>query len=240
MEKIEISVCMATYNGEKFIEKQLKSILEQSKLVDEIVISDDNSSDKTIEIIEKIKKETKTPIKILINKRRGVISNFENALNNCRGKYIFLADQDDVWLKNKVEAVCKKLLKYDLVVHNAKIIDQDDVLLEIPEYFKIKNSRKGLIKNLYKNSYIGCCMAFKRKILEKSLPFPQNIPMHDSWIGLVAEIYGKIYFDKEVLFYYRRHDSNVTELINSKNNKLKQIQIRWSLLKSLFIRGMVK
>ena len=68
MEKIEISVCMATYNGEKFIEKQLKSILEQSKLVDEIVISDDNSSDKTIEIIEKIKKETKTPIKILINK----------------------------------------------------------------------------------------------------------------------------------------------------------------------------
>ena len=139
MEKIEISVCMATYNGEKFIEKQLKSILEQSKLVDEIVISDDNSSDKTIEIIEKIKKETKTPIKILINKRRGVISNFENALNNCRGKYIFLADQDDVWLKNKVEAVYKKLIKYDLVVHNARIIDSEDILLNIPEYFKIRN-----------------------------------------------------------------------------------------------------
>lgn len=236
MEKIEISVCMATYNGEKFVEKQLKSILEQSKLVDEIVISDDNSSDKTIEIIEKIKRKTKIPIKILINKRKGVISNFENALNSCRGKYIFLADQDDIWLKNKVETVYKKLIKYDLVVHNARIIDSEDILLNIPEYFKIRNSKKGLLKNLYKNSYIGCCMAFNRKILEKALPFPLSIPMHDSWIGLIAEIYGKVYFNKEVLFYYRRHESNVTELNNSKNSRLKQFQMRCSLIKNLIKR----
>ena len=79
-------------------------------------------------------------------------------------------------------------------------------------------------------------MAFNRKILEKALPFPMNIPMHDSWIGLIAEIYGKVYFNKEVLFYYRRHESNVTELNNSKNSRLKQFQMRCSLIKNLIKR----
>lgn len=236
MEKIEISVCMATYNGEQFIEKQVRSILNQSKKVDEIIISDDNSLDRTIEIIKKIKETSEIPIKIILNKKKGVISNFENALNYCKGKYIFLADQDDIWLENKVEIVYRSLKKYDLVVHNAKIIDKNDFLLDFPDYFKIKKSKEGLLKNLYKNGYIGCCMAFNRKILEKSLPFPENIPMHDSWIGLIAEVYGKIYFDEEVLFYYRRHDSNVTELINSKNSRLKQFQMRWSLIRNLIKR----
>ena len=76
-------------------------------------------------------------------------------------------------------------------------------------------------------------MAFNRNILEKSMPFPKNIPMHDSWIGLISEIYGKIYFDEEVLFYYRRHENNVTELNNSKNSKLKQLKIRWIIFKEL-------
>lgn len=228
---------MATYNGEKFIKKQLESILNQTVEVDEIIISDDNSSDNTLEVVKKL---NNSKIKIIKNLKQGVISNFENSLKESTGNYIFLADQDDIWTLNKVEEVIKKLEKYDLVIHNAKIINSQDKIISNEPFFGIRNSKKGLLKNLYKNSYIGCCMAFNRNILEKSLPFPKDIPMHDSWIGLIAEIYGKVYFDEEVLFYYRRHENNVTELNNSKNGRIKQFQIRWNLLKNLIIRVIIK
>ena len=236
MDKIKISVCMATYNGERFIEKQLNSILKQTVEVDEIIISDDNSTDNTLKIIEKL---NNPKIKVIKNLKQGVINNFENSLKKSKGEYIFLADQDDIWKPNKVEITIKRLKEYDLVVHNAKIINSKDEKIFEKTFFEIRNSRKGLLKNLYKNSYIGCCMAFKRKILEKALPFPNDIPMHDSWIGMIAERYGKIYFEREVLFYYRRHESNVTELSNSKNGRLKQFQIRWNLIKN-FIKRILK
>jgi glycosyltransferase involved in cell wall biosynthesis len=233
MDKIKISVCIATYNGERFIEKQLNSILKQTVEVDEIIISDDNSIDNTLKIIEKL---NNSKIKVIKNIKQGVINNFENSLKKSKGEYIFLADQDDIWKPNKVEIMIKKLKEYDLVVHNAKIINSKDEKISEKTFFEIRNSRKGLLKNLYKNSYIGCCMAFNRKILEKALPFPMNIPMHDSWIGLIAEIYGKVYFDKEVLFYYRRHESNVSELKNTKNSKVKQFVVRYQILKNLIKR----
>ena len=228
---------MATYNGERFIEKQLNSILKQTVEVDEIIISDDNSTDNTLKIIEKL---NNPKIKVIKNLKQGVINNFENSLKKSKGEYIFLADQDDIWKPNKVEITIKRLKEYDLVVHNAKIINSKDEKIFEKTFFEIRNSRKGLLKNLYKNSYIGCCMAFNRKILEKALPFPMNIPMHDSWIGLIAEICGKVYFDKAVLFYYRRHESNVTGLNDSKNGKIKQIQIRWNLLKNLIVKVIKK
>lgn len=230
MDKKKISVCMATYNGEKFIKKQLESILNQTMEVDEIIISDDNSTDNTLEIIKSF---NNSKIKVLKNLEQGVVNNFENSLEKSTGDYIFLADQDDIWTLDKVEKVIKNLKIYDLVVHNAKIINSEDKIICKKTFFEIRNSKKGLLKNLYKNSYIGCCMAFNRNILEKSMPFPKNIPMHDSWIGLISEIYGKIYFDEEVLFYYRRHENNVTELNNSKNSKLKQLKIRWIIFKEL-------
>lgn len=233
MDKIKISVCIATYNGERFIEKQLNSILKQTVEVDEIIISDDNSIDNTLKIIEKL---NNSKIKVIKNIKQGVINNFENSLKKSKGEYIFLADQDDIWKPNKVEIMIKRLKEYDLVVHNAKIINSKDEKISEKTFFEIRNSRKGLLKNLYKNSYIGCCMAFNRKILEKALPFPMNIPMHDSWIGLIAEIYGKVYFDKEVLFYYRRHESNVSELKNTKNSKVKQFVVRYQILKNLIKR----
>lgn len=237
MNNKKISVCIATYNGEKFIKKQLESILNQSIEVDEIIISDDNSSDSTLQII----KELNSPkIKVIKNLKSGIINNFENSLKESIGDYIFLADQDDIWSLNKVEKTMKNLESNDLVVHNAEIINSQDEIISKKTFFEIRNSKKGILKNLYKNSYIGCCMAFNRKILEKSLPFPKNIPMHDSWIGLIGEIYGKVYFNNEALFYYRRHEKNVTELNNSKNGKAKQFQMRWNLLKNLIIRVIIK
>lgn len=227
----KISVCIATYNGEKYIKEQIESILFQTIQPNEIIISDDNSTDKTIEIIKNINSPL---IKIFKNKDKGIIKNFENALLNSTGDYIFLCDQDDIWKNNKIEKVIESLKNYDLVVHNAEIKEMN-ISSEIKRtLFEVYNSKAGIIKNFYKNSYVGCCMAFNRKILEKSLPFPEKIYMHDAWIGMISEINSKIYFEKEILMEYRRHGNNASETCEkSKRNFKEKIGIRLYLLKEL-------
>lgn len=202
-----ISVCMATYNGAPYIRKQLDSILSQLGPDDEIIISDDGSVDGTISIIKSIQDKR---IKFYVNKgERGVINNFENALSKASGDYIFLSDQDDVWKSNKIETVVPLLSDNILVVHNAVIIDKDDVSFG-RNFFSLRGSKSGYFNNLYRNSYLGCCMCFRRELLKKILPFPKRIEMHDRWIGLMAELYGKVFFSKEELIGYRVHGNNVS------------------------------
>lgn len=202
----KISVCIATYNGEKYIKEQLESILSQLKKADEIIVSDDNSKDKTLDIIKSLKDSR---IKIFTNPKKGLISNFENALKKSRGDFIFLSDQDDIWIANKVKLCMENLISNDLVLSNCKIVDNDLNILH-HSFFELNDSKKGLINNLLKNSYLGCCMAFNRKVLTKVLPFPKKIPMHDLWISFVAELFFKTKFINEPLVLYRRHGSNIS------------------------------
>lgn len=200
-----ISVCIATYNGAKYINEQIKSILSQLSLEDEIIISDDSSTDNTLEIIKKIKDNR---IKIFPNQTfRNPIFNFENALKLAKGDYIFLADQDDVWLKNKVSIVKEELVFHDVVITNCKIVDKNLKPINV-SFFDLYKSKNGFISNLLKNSYLGCCMAFRKEILPMVLPFPKNIPMHDIWIGIVAELFYKSKFIQQPLVLYRRHGEN--------------------------------
>ena len=104
---MSISIAMATYNGEKYIKDQLDSILVQLGKDDEIIISDDKSTDQTTEIIKKYIKED-SRIKLLEGPQKGFVKNFENALLNCSNEIIFLCDQDDIWLENKKEKVLEK------------------------------------------------------------------------------------------------------------------------------------
>lgn len=209
-----ISVCIATYNGEKYVCEQLESILKQIGNDDEVIISDDGSTDETLNIIKGfIEKEQKT-IKLIEGPRKGVIKNFENAIKNAQGDIIFLSDQDDIWEDNKVETMVDAFRKsndYYVVVHDATVVDSNGEKI-MDSFFATRNSKKGLIKNLIKNSYIGCCMAFKCEIKEKILPFPDGIEMHDWWIGLVSEMKYKSYFIDEKLIRYRRHGDNVSSL----------------------------
>lgn len=208
----KISVVMATYNGEKYIREQIDSILINLNNGDELIISDDGSTDETLNIIKKYI-ENDNRIKLINGPKMGVKQNFANAIKNATGKYIFLSDQDDIWEKDKVEKVMKafKKEKCTLVIHDAKIVNQD--LEDMQEsFFEYRNSGKGIIKNVWKNTYIGCCMAFDIKIKERILPIPNNIEMHDQWIGLINEKYGKSYFLNEQLIKYRRHQSNVSKL----------------------------
>ena len=239
MEKaIKFSVCMATCNGELFIAKQLQSILLQNMPVDEIIISDDSSTDKTIEIIKSF-----TDDRIVLfenNMFNNPIFNFENALKKAKGKFIFLADQDDLWDRSKVSVVSKLLETYDLVINDATIVDANDMVL-VDSYFKFRNSGPGILRNFYRNTYLGCCMAFNRKILTRSLPFPVDIPMHDIWIGMIAELGGKTYFCKERLTSYRKHNSNISPTIIGKSSYkfLRQVKFRYNLFKELLRRIIV-
>lgn len=194
---------MATYNGEKFIREQLISILMQISKDDEVIISDDGSTDQTISIINDIKDPR---IKIYINKgKHGVTFNFINALEKSSGDYIFLADQDDYWLPNKYGVTMEYLKRYDLIHSDSIVTDENLNVLNDSFYGMLRNG-KGIIKNIVKSTYYGSHMAFSRKIFVNATPFPRTAEIgHDLWLGLVAEMTGNVAFINERLLYYRRH-----------------------------------
>lgn len=231
----KISVAMASYNGEKYIKDQVDSILKQLNVNDELVISDDGSTDRTVDIISSYKDRR---IKILKGPKKGVKQNFANAINHCSGKYIFLSDQDDVWMDNKVEKVLD-VFQSDSeimnVVHDCLVIDSNLNIIE-DSFFKLRNSKRGILKNIWKNSYIGCCMAFNSSIKDKILPIPNDIEMHDQWIGIKAELNGKSVFIKEKLIKYRRHDANVSNL-NEHYSINKMLKNRFVLIFEVMKRG---
>ena len=227
-----ISVCVATYNGEKFIREQIESILCQLSSDDEIIVSDDGSTDGTIVIINCIGDKR---IRIIEGPRKhSPTFNFENALKEAKGDYIFLADQDDVWKTNKVEVCMKWLQKYDCVVSDAEVTDSNLNPL-YPSLYAIMQVRQGHIYNtVWKNGYTGCCMAFRRNILEASLPFPKDIPMHDIWIGNVAAYKYNVKFIPDKLILFRRHKETIS--CNGKGSKYsiwQQMKFRWSIIKNI-------
>ena len=229
-----LSVCMATYNGEKYIKDQLHSILTQLSENDEIIISDDSSTDQTINIIRKFEDDR---IILLENQKfSSPIYNFENALKFASGDIIFLSDQDDIWKTAKVKKIKKFIKNYDLILSDAEIIDSKGEILH-ESFYKINKSKSGLVRNFIKNNYLGCTMAFNRKILNRILPFPKNLPMHDWWIGLISEICGKVYFLEDKLISYRRHEHNATKTVGKSNyNLFQKIKFRYILLKNLLFR----
>lgn len=205
-----ISVCIATYNGATYIKRQLESVLNQLTIEDEIIISDDGSTDDTLDIIRGLSSPI---IKVLHNVgNHGYTPNFENALRNAKGDYIFLCDQDDIWASNKVDICMKYLQKYDFVVTDAKIVDAEEVNV-YPSFYELRRPYKSFLGNILKFGYLGCCMCFKRKILDRALPFPDNYRYctHDNWLTVIAMSYysSKIIDDKLVL--YRRHGKNASK-----------------------------
>lgn len=215
-----VSICIATYNGEKFIKDQLKSILCQINHNDEVIISDDGSTDNTIAEINTIKD---IRIKLYFNKtKRGYTNNFENALLNAKGSIIFFSDQDDIWLPDKYSTMLRYLEDYDMVMSNSKVTDENLNIL-VDSFFDIYNSRPGLVKNIIFSTYYGSCMAFKRRILNYALPFPKNEEIcFDIWIGLVSEVVGKVKFIPEPLILYRRSVSSLTSINSNKFTRSKR------------------
>jgi glycosyltransferase involved in cell wall biosynthesis len=217
---MKISVCIATYNGEKYIQEQLESILMQLDEKDEVIISDDSSSDNTIEIIRSF---DDARIEVFINtKGQGYTRNFENALEKATGDIIFLSDQDDIWVEEKVAKMQEYLQDYDFVVSDNMIVDEALNIIE-ESHFSLFHTKQGFIRNLLLPRYVGACMAFRKEVLQKCLPFPKNFKLtaHDYWISLIAELYFSVYKINEPLILYRRHGSNASSGGNKSSNSLK-------------------
>lgn len=212
---MNISVVMATYNGQSYIEKQINSILINLQKEDELIISDDGSTDETIHIIELKQKEDKR-IQLIKGPQKGPKQNFENAIQYASKDIIVLSDQDDIWKENKIKKILETFEKDKqimVVTHNAKLMNENDEEIE-QHLFSNRNSKPGIIKNIYKNSYYGCCMAFRNELKKYIFPFPKLIYMHDQWIGLIGEVIGKSIFIEDDLILYRRHANNVTKKKN--------------------------
>ena len=234
-----VSVALAAYNGEKYIAEQISSVLPQLSEDDEIVVSVDPSADRTREIVSSLS-EADSRIKLIDGEGRGLIKNFENAIKNCRNDIIFPCDQDDIWLPEKAARV-KKEFENDsallLTMHDAKIVDEN--LSEIESsFFAHRGTKTGILKNIWKNSYMGCCMAFRKEALKYILPFPENLPMHDQWIGLVCEKRGKVSLIREPLMLYRRHGDNASKMQHE--SVMQMIKWRLSIILSLIKNQAVK
>ena len=203
---------MAVYNGSRYLKQQLDSFLKQSKQPDELIVSDDGSTDETMSILNEFKQQAPFNITILQNQTSlGVTGNFNRALENCSGDYIFLSDQDDVWLEEKIDTVAQFFdnnSNIHLILHDILFCDAS-----LNSSGQTKFGRSG--KSYYK-AETGMATAIRCDLLNYCLPIPSGV-CHDSWLHQCAEFIGGRDFIFDVLVYFRRHDKNTSknELIKS-------------------------
>lgn len=231
-----ISVCIATHNGEKYIKEQLDSILCQLSSDDELVVSDDGSTDSTLEIVRSYN-DSRIKIYKMQHTLKGmsthyyVTKNFENALKHAKGEFIFLSDHDDVWMPNKVQTCCQLLKDHDIVVHNLSYMDTDGYDLNKSRY--VGEFEKQNILMLRAIHY-GCSMAFRAEWLNFVLPFPNKLPLHDYWISYIIEKLGKPVFLMDPLIKYRYRNDSVSHASN--NGLMYKIKYRLYIMINIIAR----
>lgn len=226
---------MATYNGSKYVETQLRSILSQISSDDEVVIVDDASTDSTCNIIGSLNDPR---IRLLSNTRNsGPLVSFERALLEANGEFVFLSDQDDIWLPAKVSTILRAFVENPtatMVTADSSMIDENGTLLA-PSYYATRGGfSPGVLQNIIRCRYQGCNMAFRRSLLSEFLPFPRGYFMlaHDLWIGMANSLAGNqtLYLDHPLLLY-RRHQANFSRPLS----KRLQIKVRVHLIAALFL-----
>ena len=222
-----ISIALATYNGKKYIKEQLDSIINQTMKPDEIVIRDDLSTDGTFEfILEYSKKNENIKWNIKQNEiNLGYKKNFYNSIISCSGDYIFLSDQDDIWIENKIEIMMNEKKKNDilLLMSNLQSFYQDDCKNVVKqEWLGIKRLKKKFnINHCVNTPRPGCTFCITKELVQL---YKQNIDFlipHDNLLWHIASLNKRVYNLNKITIKYRRHSSNVSN--NKKNNKNKRI-----------------
>jgi glycosyltransferase involved in cell wall biosynthesis len=217
METVSIALC--TFNGGRFIAEQLRSFSEQTVLPDELVICDDGSIDETLSVVESFTSKAPFEVRIFKNQQNlGSTKNFEKAIGLCSGDVIFLSDQDDIWLPEKI-ATMRKRFENDpdlaLVFSDALLVDEHlkplkralwEMVFPAKRQAEFRDDRFKTL--LWQNVVTGAATAFRSRYREKFLPIP-NAPglIHDGWIALVLASVAKVDYLPAQLLLYRQHGS---------------------------------
>lgn len=213
-----ISIAIATYNGDKFLREQLESIYNQSLVPDEVVVSDDCSTDNTIAILQEYKEVY--GLKFYVNSQNlGFTKNFEKAISMCSGEYVLISDQDDIWLPDKIRTIYNALREKERQYPNhpglicSHTINIDEMGNEL---VRTETKEKGWDYLLYGHFTQGCTIIMNRQLINLTLPFPDDI-MYDVYIGMVAAMCGFWYNIGLPLVKYRTHANNVMNRIDNKH-----------------------
>ena len=244
---MKISIALCTYNGEEFLSAQLESFLSQTRLPDELVVCDDCSNDKTIEILHTFAETSPFEVRIFRNETNlGSTKNFEKAISLCTGEIIFLSDQDDIWMPEKTavfETLFVENKEVAMIFSDAEIVDEKLKHLHESLWFftfqKHERSKGFFDVLMRKNVVTGATMAFRAGFRDMFLPVPTHIPniIHDGWISLVIAARAKVNFIEKPLIKYRQHskqqlginwDSQRNRLFEK--NKLRNTEYQKSLL----------
>lgn len=231
-----IDIVLATYNGEKYLREQIESILNQTYSNIRLIISDDCSTDKTIEIIKEYEEKDKRVIGYFQEKNLGYVKNFEFLLSKVENEIYMLSDQDDYWLPEKVAHTYNKLKETnaDLVFTDLEVVDENlkqiypsfnDFMLLSRKIKKYLHSYR--LQYLY-NCITGCTLMSKKKFINTILPLPteSKYAIHDTWVGCTVANLGKIDYLNEKTIKYRQHGKNQvgTDKISHKFSKLEQVR----------------
>lgn len=241
MNSERVDVILATYNGMCYLEELLDSILNQTHKNITIFVSDDGSTDGTWDIVLNYSARDPRVIPISNVRQGGVINNFNNALRNSTSQYIMFADQDDVWLDDKVQSMLSAIKLEELSVGNLKpalvfsdltVVDSKLGVIGSSFYRSNKldpSNNKKLRYILWRSTVYGCTVIFNRRLFVKSGLVPDCSPMHDQWFALQAILHGKIAYLEQQTILYRQHENNVvgshnknfiSKLLNAKKNIL--------------------
>lgn len=232
----KVSVCIAAYNGQLYIDEQIRSVvlaLENLKGWNwEIIVSDDKSTDNTIQRVLSFVENTN--VRVVNGPRLGIGKNFENAIKHSTGDYIYFADQDDVWHVERITATIDHLECVDFVVCRASVVNKN---LDILPGISLKRYRPGAVRNFFSNKLTGAFLGCRRSTLEKIMPFPPGSILHDEWISVLAPLYGaKFYMVDRELVLYRRHDKTASSTGGLRRPTMEIIFNRFSILFWLCIK----
>jgi glycosyltransferase involved in cell wall biosynthesis len=206
------TIAMATFNGARYLKEQLDSFIEQTILPDELVVSDDASHDHSCRIIERFSERAPFPVKLIRNEvNKGYCANFNRALTHCRGDIVFLSDQDDVWLPQKIEKVISEFDKSpetQLILHDIDYCDED--LTPIGQT-KIERMRSAF--DLDQSYVVGMAAAIRGDFLRLCIPIPEAPGItHDNWLSACSRAVRRKMIISDVLAKHRRHFTNATAL----------------------------
>ena len=214
---MKTSVALCTFNGEKYLRKQLDSILEQTVAVDEIVVCDDLSTDATLSILNQYKETFPNIFKIHANEKNlRSVKNFEKAISLCENEIVFLCDQDDMWIPEKVEVILNQFKispELQVIATNAFIINDDEDMLNVSTIYDIPSKTTKEMKEIlffHQNFCTGATMAMRKEFADDLMPFPpENLFHHDEWIALKASLKNQLLFLNDRLIKYRIHQNQL-------------------------------